>query len=215
MAKTTLINRLLGNPSDFKMVRRVGEGRKPIFSFLDSATAAAATSAEGAANRPSSPPVQRISLIAKPLDKYEQKLLAELAKNKGEEESSEGEAALRKPHQKRQIQIEDHKPEAEGRGRSKKKTKDSGGVKGTDGSRSGGPRLVEAADRWRPSPANEEAAAVGKQQSAGEEAAARVAGMEMNRGRYNSGEGGWREPSRGERSVFYSSGNLNWMNVEF
>jgi hypothetical protein len=215
VSKSTVINRLLGDPNDFRMVRRPGEGRKPIFSFLDTAAAEAAamesakkSSAASPPPPPPPPPVQKVNLIVKPVDKYEQKLLAELAKDDMAEEegaAAGGDKALAKLHRNRRIQAEEEE-EAELVRKSAKS-----GRSAVEGIRE---RPLEE-ERWP----EERPAAVGhgdggyegvdlpsRRPVEEERRERRMEGGSSSRERYNSGEGAWRDRPRDYRSGSSNTG---------
>jgi len=164
VSKSTVINRELGNPNDFHMVRRPNEGRKPIFAFLDEAAAAAGgeNAAEGRQPTPP-PPVQKISLVAKPLEKYEQKLLADLRN----ETAAAEEAAIASYRRRKDMSpplmqtssgkasdVEPPPPRVKKSGK-KKATKAAVAVAGVEDMRAD----AETEERWRRALAEEEAAA--------------------------------------------------------
>jgi hypothetical protein len=162
VSKSTVINRELGNPNDFHMVRRPNEGRKPIFAFMDEAAAAAGgeNAAEGRQPTPP-PPVQKISLVAKPLEKYEQKLLADLRN-----ETAAAEAAAIASYRRRKDmsplmetssgKASDVEPPPRVKKSGKKKvTKAVAAVAGVEDMRAD----AETEERWRRALAEEEAAA--------------------------------------------------------
>ncbi len=202
------------------MVRRPGEGRKPIFSFLETVAAeeAAVEAAKRSSTTTGATPAPLINLIAKPLDKYEQKLMGELAKSKEEEEEEAGveKKALSKLHQNRRINVEIGEEDEAVGGLSRKgaaaavaavkrtKVKAQRGDSGGSGHRGG-----ESQDRWRPSGEEDALADSGptavklpRYTAAGDTEFTRAAAETDDRRRYtSSGDMGWRDHSRGERWV--------------
>lgn len=162
MSKSTVINRELGNPNDFHMVRRPNEGRKPIFAFLDEAAAAAGAENAVEGRQPTPPPpVQKISLVAKPLEKYEQKLLADLRN-----ETAAAEAAAIASYRRRKDmsplmetssgKASDVEPPPPRVKKSGKKKAGKAAAAGVEDMRAAD---AETEERWRTALAEEEAAA--------------------------------------------------------
>jgi hypothetical protein len=164
VSKSTVINRELGNPNDFHMVRRPNEGRKPIFAFLDDAAAAAGGENTDEGRQPTPPPpVQKISLVAKPLEKYEQKLLADLRN-----ETAAAEAAAIASYRRRKdmspplmetssgkaAEVEPP-PRVKKSGKKKATKATAAAVAGVEDMRAD----AETEERWRRALAEEEAAA--------------------------------------------------------
>jgi len=158
VSKSTVINRELGDPKDFHIVRRPNEGRKPIFAFLEETAAGSDTYAAQTRQQTPPPTVQKISLIAKPLEKYEQKLLADL---RSETEAAEAEAiaSARRRKDRRtdspaamnsEEAVVEHQPRVKKSG--KKKVPKAAVVEDIR-------VAAEAEERWRRALAEEEAAA--------------------------------------------------------